>query len=93
MVLNSITAMVLKIWLIQCTNMLKKRGNISLPLELLFIRAVKQLPNHMYVTDLSIKNFPQEKLSNTLHHGSLDFNNFKNQNFLKQATKYLVKTV
>lgn len=71
----------------------KERGNISLPLELQFIRAVKQLPNHIYVIDLSIKNFPEEKVSNTLQYGSLDFNNYKNQNFLKQATKYLIKTV
>ena len=39
-----------------------------------------------------MKNYPKEKLLNTLLYGSLDFNNGKNQNILKQTVTYLVRS-
>ena len=46
----------------------------------------------IYAIDSSIKKFTEEKLSNTFLYGSLDFNNDKNQNILKQAIKYFIKS-
>lgn len=55
-----------------------------------FYRA--ELLNDVYVFHSSIKNYPEGKLLNTLLYGSLEFNNYKNQNILKQAIKYLIKS-
>ena len=52
-----------------------------------FYRA--KLLNDIYAIDSSIKNYLEEKLSNTLLHGSLDFNNDENQNVLNQTIKCL----
>ena len=38
-----------------------------------------------------MKNYPEEKLLNTLLYGSLDFDDGKNQNILKQTIRYLVR--
>ena len=44
----------------------------------------------IYANNSSIKNYPEGKLLSTLLYGSLDFNNDKNQNILKQTIKYLI---
>ena len=51
-----------------------------------------ELLNDIYATDSSIKNYPEEKLLNTLLYGSLDFKNDKNQSILKQTIKYFIRS-
>ena len=46
----------------------------------------------IYANNSSIKNYPEGKLLNSLLHGSLDFHNDENQNILKQAINYLIKS-
>ena len=59
------------------------RCNLLLLIELL---------NDIYAIDSSIKNYPEEKLLNTLLYGSLDFKNDKNQSILKQTIKYFIRS-
>ena len=48
--------------------------------------------NDLYTIDLSINDYPEEKKLNFLLYGSLDFNNDKNQNILKQTIKNLIRS-
>ena len=74
-------------------NMCKceKETLLSLALQFIYTFCRTELLKDIYAIDSSIKNYPEENLLSIPLYWSLDFNNNKCRNILKQTIKYLIR--